>query len=324
MGWADGPENCGHPKGKHLNRLLSKTVGYSQQKMRRFFLDKGFRFFEGLGLHVLPIHYYSPIPDTRELIKNEELWSKEKDLKGIDFNVEEQQQLLSQIAHSYYEEYIEFPKEKTNDPQQYYLNNGSFGFASGQIHYALVRHFKPKNIIEVGCGQSTLVSLAALDKNKQEGCQGEILAIEPYPLPYLRECNLNLIPKKVQEIDVSVFSEGLLENDILFIDSSHTVKMDGDVNFLMLEVLPALKKGVIVHIHDIQFPFDYFQSYITTNRYFWTEQYLVQAFLMYNKSFKVLLCASYMHHKCPELMEKCFSPYPEKRVPTSLYIQKVG
>lgn len=308
-----------------LEKLFKKIINIFERGLRKFLFTKGFDLFERLGVHILPVHYYSPIPDTRILRKKEDLWSRELPLFGIDLNVEGQKRLLETICPPFRDEYLSFPREKTDNSLQYYLNNDSFGFVSGQMHYCIVRYFKPKRIIEVGAGYSTLVSLAALDKNGKEGHPCEFIAIEPYPPQFLENRTLGikqLIKQKVEDIDVSFF-ESLSENDLLFIDSTHTVKIGGDVNFLILEVLPKLNKGVIVHIHDIQFPYEYFNSYLLQNHYFWQEQYLVQGFLMYNRSFKVLWCASYMHHKYPELMTKYFSPYPPNRVPTSLYIQKV-
>jgi len=272
------------------------------------------------------VHYYSPIPDTRILREKEYLWSRELPLFGIDLNVEEQKRLLETICPLFQNEYLSFPREKTNDSLGYYLNNGSFSFVSGQMHYCMIRYFKPKRIIEVGSGYSTLVSLAALDRNDEEGYPCEFIAIEPYPPPFLENGApgiKQLIKQKVEDIDSSFF-ETLSENDLLFIDSTHTVKIGGDVNFLIFEVFPKLSKSVIVHIHDIQFPYEYFKSYLLQDHFFWQEQYLIQALLMYNRSFKILWCANYMHYKYPELMTKYFGTYPPNRVPTSLYIQKKG
>jgi len=305
--------------------VLKKICSLFERGLRKFFFTKGFDLFERLGIHVLPVHYYTPIPDTRVLRKKDGLWYRELPLAGVELNVEGQKCLLETICPPLQDEYVSFPRDKTANPLQYYLNNGSFGFVSGQMHYCIIRHFKPKRIIEVGSGYSTLVSLSAIDKNNRGGYPCDLISIEPYPLKFLENdaLDIKVIKKKVEDMN-TVFFESLSENDLLFIDSSHTVKIGGDVNFLILEVLPKLNKGVIVHIHDIQFPYDYFQASTLQNHLFWQEQYLVQAFLAYNETFKVLWCASYMHHKHPELMTKYFSPYPRNRVPTSLYIQKVG
>jgi len=308
-----------------VNRSFNKAIDISKAGFQRFFFTAGFDFFQRFGLHVLPVHYHTPIPDTRSLKKQKELWSRELSLVGIDLNVKKQKALLETICPRFRDEYLSFPVEKTENPLVYYLNNRAFGFVSGQFHYCIIRHFKPKQIIEVGSGYSTLASLLGLERNARNGNLGRLIAVEPHPPSFLEdhEIGITLIKERVENIPMSLFDD-LFENDILFIDSSHTVKIAGDVNFLILEVLPRLKKGVIVHIHDIQFPYDYFKSNLLRDHYFWQEQYLVQAFLMYNKSFKILWCASYMHHKHPELLAKYFSPYPRNRVPTSLYIQKVS
>ncbi len=290
---------------------------------QKFLFTKGFELFEKFGIHVLPVHYYSAIPDTRALRKKDELWTRELPLAGIYFNVNEQKVFVKTVTSSFKNEYFSFSRERTDNPLEYYLNNGSFGFVSGQMHYSILRFFKPKKVIEVGSGYSTLVSIAALERNTSEGHNCKFITIDPYPPQLLiKATNITLISQKVEDMDIGFFTS-LSENDLLFIDSSHTVKIGGDVNFLILEVLPKLKKGVIVHIHDIQFPYDYFKSYALQNHYFFQEQYLVQAFLMYNSAFKILWCASYMHYKYPALMAEYFSPHPSNRVPTSLYIKKV-
>jgi len=308
-----------------LKKLFKKITNIFKRVLEKFLFTKGFDLFETFGIHILPVHYYSPIPDIRILRKKKNLWSRELPLLGIDLNIDGQKRLLETICPPFRDEYLSFPKEKTDNSLQYYLNNSSFGFVSGQMHYCIIRHFKPKRIIEVGSGYSTLVSLIALDKNDEEGYPCEFTAIEPYPPQFLENGVPGIkqfIKEKVEDIDISFF-ESLSKNDLLFIDSTHTVKIGGDVNFLILEVLPKLNKGVIVHIHDIQFPYEYFNSYLLQNHYFWQEQYLIQAFLMYNRSFKILWCASYMHHKYSKLIAKYFSAYPGGRVPTSLYIQKM-
>ena len=116
----------------------------------------------------------------------------------------------------------------------------------------MVRHFQPRLIIEVGSGFSSLLLGEAAAKNKSSA----LICIEPFPREFLREGFpglQSLIEKKVQDIDLEFFSQ-LQSGDILFIDSSHTVKIGGDVNYLFLEVLPRLKPGVIVHVHEFSFP----------------------------------------------------------------------
>lgn len=307
-----------------VNKFLSTNYRFVVGKIQGFLFTKGFGFFERLGLHVLPVHYYSPIPDTRILRRKPMLWLREMPLHGLELDIDEQKTLAETICPLFREEYMAFPMERTNDPMQYYLNNPSYGFVSGQMHYCIIRYFKPKRVVEIGAGYSTLVSLAGLRKNAEEGHNCEFTTIDPYPSSFIEKAmpSNQVVIKRVEDIDLGFFDR-LSNNDMLFIDSSHTVRIGGDVNFLILEVLPRLKKGVIVHIHDIQFPYEYFKTYTLEQHMFWQEQYLVQAFLAYNNAFRILWCASYMHYKCSELMTHYFSPYPKSRVPTSLYIQKM-
>ena len=274
---------------------------------------------------MLPVHYYTPIPDTRVLKKSFQ-FDEILNLDGINMNDEKQLELMNQVSKKYRNEYENFPLEPTDSPIDYYLNNGSFGFVSGQMNYSLVRYFKPKAVVEIGSGNSTLNTLTALNKNIDEGDKIiNFTAIEPYPQEFLRKIKydyFHLIIERLENINMELF-EALEEGDMLFIDSTHVSKFGSDVNYYMFTILPKLKPGVIIHIHDIQFPFDYFKSYILKNHYFWNEQYLVQAFLMYNNSFEIIWCASYMTYKYPELLKKNFPHFNSKRIPTSLYLRKI-
>jgi hypothetical protein len=119
----------------------------------------------------------------------------------------------------------------------------------------------------------------------------------------------SLIEKKVEDLDLDFFSQ-LGPGDILFIDSSHTVKIGGDVNYLFLEKLPRLKPGVIVHVHDIFIPFDYRRDWVMDEFRFWTEQYLLQAFLTFNSEFEVLIANSYLSHYHKEDLKTTFPNSP--------------
>jgi len=185
----------------------------------------------------------------------------------------------------------------------------------------MVRRFQPRRIIEVGSGFSSLVLGQAAAKNESSA----LICIDPFPHKVVRESNRIpalqlLIEKKVQDVDVEFFSQ-LGSGDILFIDSSHTVKAGGDVNHLFLEVLPRLKPGVIVHVHDIFFPFDYRRDWMLEEFRFWTEQYLLQAFLIFNPEFEVLMANSYLnHYYAPDL--KAAFPNLRRWIGGSFWMQR--
>lgn len=195
-----------------------------------------------------------------------------------------------------------------SDATQFYVRNGAFGLVSAIVLHAIVRHFRPHTIIEVGSGMSTLVSARAAAMNQRDGYPVAVIAIEPNPSPVLQRGVpgvTELVRKPVQDIGADYFKR-LAENDILFIDSSHVVRTGSDVNFLYLEVLPRLARGVLVHVHDIFFPAEYPKDWIVHSRRFWSEQYLLQAFLAHNNAWEVLWSESYMRAKHPSELEAVF------------------
>ncbi|MBN2375452.1 MAG: class I SAM-dependent methyltransferase [Sedimentisphaerales bacterium] len=287
-----------------------------------------FEFWQRLGINVTRKHFYSPIPDTRELAKKTEHWTNELPLRGIDMNEEEQLHLLEQVFPQYKSE-LNFAVDKTEQPFEYYLNNPAFGIIDASVLHIMIRNYKPGLIIEVGSGYSTYAAARASLMNRREGHAGRMVSIEPYPKKAIVAGFDGLdeqIPRKVEDVPWSVF-EQLGPNDILFIDSSHVVKTAGDVNFLYLQILPRLRKGVIVHIHDIFFPYDYPRQWVVDKRTFWTEQYLLQAFLALNNSYKVLFGNFFMKSKYPEKMAGFFEHpqgYRPRHQNGSFWMQRIS
>lgn len=283
-----------------------------------------FPLWEAMGFHITPNLYYQPIPDTRTL--KPELWLRQSELVGVNMNEQNQIQFLSQISSRFKDEYNSFPKNEAQQSYHYYINNGWFQSVDGETLYCMLRHFKPKKIIEIGSGYSTYLSAQAILKNEEEnGYRGELIAIDPYPNEVVKSGFpglSKLIPIKVEEIDLSMYDE-LKENDILFIDTSHVLRIGGDVQYEYLEILPRLNKGVIVHIHDIFLPMEYPKKWVLGMHRFWNEQYLLQAFLAFNSAFEVLWAGYYMHLKHPEKLEKAFSSYDRMTVsPSSFWIRR--
>ena len=290
----------------------------------RGFIKKSFPIWQRMGFHVTPNHFYEPVPDTRTL--REELWSKHSNIAGIETNEEGQINLLSQFSSKFKDEYENFPRLKTSAPYQYYVNNAAFESVDGEILYCMIRHFKPRKIFEIGSGNSTYLAAQAVLKNKEEdGNECELIAFEPYPNNVLKAGFPGLSklrPIKIQDIALSKFSE-LKENDFLFIDSSHVLKIGSDVQYEYLEILPRLNKGVIVHVHDIFLPAEYRREWVLNDYRFYTEQYLLQAFLAFNSAFEVMWGGSYMHLRHPEKLEKAFSSYNRTSVwPGSFWMRR--
>lgn len=265
------------------------------------------------GCLPMPVHFYSPIPDINDLEKRD-IWSKRSNMAGIDFNISGQLDLIKRLGKEYGDE-CNWPLDSTEDPHQFYLNNQSFSFGCAASLHCIIRHYKPSRVIEVGSGMSSLIISSAIGLNAQEKVKEQIeyTIIDPYPMQKIENGlqGLSYLYKKpVENTDLAIF-EQLRENDLLFIDSGHTVRIGGDVNYLILEVLPRLAPGVIVHFHDIPMPYEYPKTYAINPKFrqFWTESYLLQAFLSGNKDFEVLLGMSYLMTDQKEAFKDAFSHY---------------
>jgi predicted O-methyltransferase YrrM len=287
---------------KFLRELVVDSVS-------RVFPKVAWNSWEKKGYHVIRIHYYQPIPDTSTL--TDDLWNKESELAGVDMNEDYQIELLNNAFPRFKEECV-FPKKPTNIPHEYYIENYYFAPLDAAVLHCMIRHFQPKRIIEIGSGFSTYVSAKASLLNMEEhGVDCELTAIEPYPNPTLERGFRglsHLIAKPLEQVELSFFSQ-LKENDILFIDSSHVSRIGGDINYIYLEILPKLNRGVIVHVHDIFFPKEYPKGFIFRQHWFFTEQYILQAFLTFNTAFRVLWGSNYMLLKHKGDVQSVFPNY---------------
>jgi predicted O-methyltransferase YrrM len=279
--------------------------------------SRHFRFWESSGFHVTPVHFYSPIPNTAELPPD--LWERESALPGIEMNERGQLRLLAALKQ-FEDEYNALPQAPTQAPERFYLRNPMFGGTDALALYALVRHFRPRAVLEVGGGFSTRLFVEAVRRNGPT----RICCIEPLPDRVLKNHSLpvTLIEQRVQDVPLSIF-ESLEDRDILFIDSSHVLKIGGDVSHLLLEVLPRLKPGVVVHLHDIFLPRPQPREWVLDQQRFWCEQDLLQAFLAFNGAFEVLLSNAYLGLRHQAALREVF-PRAEWWGGGSFWIRRVG
>jgi predicted O-methyltransferase YrrM len=242
-------------------------------------------------------HYYSPIVSVDNIKKREfEIWNKvNKDgLLGIDLRTDDQIKLIDDFK-KYYDEIPFKPEKQANIRYQY--ENSYYSYTDGIILYSIIRHLKPKRIIEIGSGFSSAVML---DTNELFfDNQINLTFIEPYPerlyslLTESDKKSTTIIESDVQLISLDNF-EKLRAGDILFIDSTHVVKTGSDVNYILFEILPLLQSGVFIHFHDVFYPFEYPKEWVYLGRN-WNEDYFLKAFLMYNNNFEIRLFSDYIH-----------------------------
>ena len=246
-------------------------------------------------------------------------WGDPKYTAGLALDEKKILGFLNETCVPYQTEYQTFTANSNGDEGQYFLENGWFESVDAEILYCVLRRFQPANVVEVGSGFSTRVMRRAINDGK---LATRITSIDPHPntsvAPYADE----YIKSPVEEIEVSRIVNLLRAGDILFIDSSHTVKTGGDVPYLFLEILPRLKPGVFIHIHDVFLPFDYPEEWVLED-WGWTEQYLVHAFLAFNRAFEILWPASYAwQHYRPAVFRVIPNASLTAR-PSSLWIEKL-
>lgn len=276
-----------------------------------------------LNLFVPLGHFYSPMPSLDEISRDEKrIFAVPQELAAIDLNVDEQLNLLATFAE-YYKE-LPFGDEETPG-LRYKFVNPMYSYSDAICLYAMIRHLKPRAILEAGSGYSSCVMLDTneLFFENRISCA----FIEPNPqqfLSLLKKTDLErieIIPSRLQDVGLSRFS-ALSANDILFIDSTHVSKMGSDVNYLIFEVLPVLQSGVYVHFHDIFYPFEYPKQWVCNLGIVWSEAYLLRSFLQYNSAFRIAFFNTYLEHFYEEifreLMPQCF-----KNTGASLWLRKI-
>lgn len=306
-----------------IRDFLANSIVVIGSKKARILQDpRYFEFWEKNGFHITPNSFYYPIPDTRDL--KDELWDQRSEMVGVDLNESGQIALLEMFAAKFSAEYAQFPREKTNVPHQYFLKNTYFVSVDAEILYCMIRHFKPRRIFEIGSGHSTYLAAQAVRQNETEGFSCELAAFEPYPNDVLKEGFpglSRLVETRIENVSLSEFSS-LEANDILFVDSSHSLKIGSDVHCEFLEIIPRLQKGVIIHVHDIFLPVEYPKEWVLNDHKFYNEQYLLQAFLAFNDSFEVLWAGSFMHLKHPQRLRAAFKSY-DYGSPGSFWMRKI-
>jgi predicted O-methyltransferase YrrM len=295
-----------------LAAVLMKAIrraGVERMPASRWLLRK-------IGVFPVRDHYYEPLFDAGRLSRP---LDEARRLPGIDWNESEQLALLDSFAHA--QELADVPDD--GEGMVFHWNNDAFRSGDAEFLYQLLRARKPKLVVEVGGGYSTLLIEKALARNRAEQAPARHVCIEPYEMPWLERTGVAIVRRRVEEADAAVFAE-LGSGDLLFIDSSHMIRPQGDVLFEVLELLPTLSAGVIVHFHDIFSPRDYPRRWLVEEVRFWNEQYLLEAFLSSNRDWKVIGALNYLHHRhYARLKAKCPRLTPA-RDPGSLYLQKAA
>ncbi len=309
--------------------LKRKLKNFSKQTLRNLF-EVG----QGFGINILPRHFYSEIPDIKEL-RQEEYWKQPRTLVGVKGKeIETQLAFVQECCSEALQE-----RQKKGDIYSYACSqNGELGYGSVEADFlfCFIYSKRPKRVVQVGCGVSTAVMMLA---SQEANYEIELICIDPYPSEFLKKSaqlgKITLLSEKAQKVPLNILTD-LGNNGMLFIDSTHTVKPGSEVNRLILEVLPQLKPGSYVHFHDIYFPYDYKRELLTKDLFFPNESVLLHAFLINNHSYLLKTSLSMLHYAKPEELQKLlpnYKPNPNQfglevedtqaHFPSSTYLQVI-
>jgi predicted O-methyltransferase YrrM len=321
---------------RRIMRFLPASWRRALHGIKRRSIRTGRRVVEAIGYNVArKSDYYSPLPVESILERREPRWNKPSAMAGISFDVDLYKRRLSGLIQKYGEELRALPS---------YAEIATLGFGPGYTEldalllYMTIRETKPRRYLEVGSGVSTYYCTLAAERNSKEGHPLEIRCIEPFPYEKLSAISgIDIVQSEVQDVAVELFVQ-LEENDVFFIDSSHVLTIDGDIPFLFLEVLPLMRKGVLVHVHDISFPYNipYPAEYWVLGRHerapywpmYWNEAMVLQAFLAFNAAFEIEMSTPMIRHYDEPFLASTFPHYrPVQEEPntfSSIWIRKTA
>lgn len=265
---------------------------------------------------LLPRSYYSPVPDLREL--RDEDWDRRSELYGLDFDLDAQLELCrTDLAGSL----AEIAGLLARGPVgAFALENPSYSSVDAELLWAIIRSRRPDRVLEVGSGNSTLMIAAASDANRRDGHPLTHVVCDPHPRSGAAAAADELLATRAQDVPWERFAE-LQAGDVLFVDTTHTVRLAGEVNAIVLDVLPRLAPGVLVHFHDIWLPFEYHRVLLEMFGWYWNEQYLLQAFLAENPRYRVLLAAQALVREHPAEIRRLIPSYTGENYPTAFWIE---
>lgn len=277
-------------------------------------------FLKKIGVFPIINHYYEPqFKYTKEEIKSFNV----RTISGINLNIKSQLNFLNLLKYN--KELIDLnllkSKFNKNKKLNFDIYNGSFEAGDADFYYQIIRFFKPKKIIEVGSGHSTKLAKIAINKNFEESnIKTKIICIEPYENKWLETLGVKVLRKKIENINLN-WNKELKKNDILFIDSSHIIRPNGDILKIYLEIIPQLRKGVIVQIHDIFTPKNYLKNWLLEDVRLWNEQYILEALLTNNNKIEIISALNFLKNNYYINLKKCCPYLTNDSEPASMYLR---
>ncbi len=293
---------------------------------REFLLAVGRKLATWRILRVRNGHYYSPVPSVKELERDAtRIFDRSfRELPGVELNEADQLALLAEFATFYEEQPF---SETPRDDFRFFFDNYWYGRADALFFYSIIRLFRPRHIVEIGSGFSSAVMLDTNERFMERSMRLTFVEPDSKRLrKLLKEEDYNsvaIVERRIQDVDRDIVDQ-LAANDILFIDSSHVSKAGSDVNHILFELLPRLRPGVLVHFHDVPYPFEYPKQWFKLGLS-WNEPYVLRAFLQYNTQFPVRFWNDFMmtfHSEAIQKLMPLCSEAPTFGVGGSLWLQR--
>lgn len=278
-----------------------------------------------LGHELVEQSFYSPLPDVENLPAR--LWAGPEDLSGLDLRVDEAVRFLDKELRPYLREFAPprtLEAGETGATGSYYLHNASYESVDAETLYAILRYAKPKQVLELGSGASSHVIDCARRANEADGSPFDHEILDPYPFAHPMGPVTGAEVRQVRSEDLDPSEvERLADGDVLFVDTTHTVKTGGDVAHLILNLFPQVPQGVWVHVHDVFLPYEYPREWVVDERRAWAEQYLLQAFLAFNETYEVVLPAQAVVRTAPDLVKEVIPTFGPGVNPGAFWMRRV-
>lgn len=268
------------------------------------------------GLALLSDHFYQPLPSRRALEDNPRL-----EIAAVTATLDVQADLVASLLRDHQTAF-----EAATPAFGYRRAAAQLPAGDAELLFAMVRHHRPRRVVEIGSGSSSAVIAAALDRNARcDEIPSQFISIDPYAVPVLHQqpdplVAFDHLPMPLQEANPTLWKT-LSSGDILFVDSSHVFKRGSDVEYEFLELYPTLAPGVLVHIHDIFFPHDYPLRWNLDRSQFWNEQYHLATVLQNSTRYEVVAGLAAVHDRHPALLASLIQPFRDGHVPGSIWLR---
>lgn len=255
--------------------------------------------------------YYQPLRPVAELRRHAARWFRPSAMPGIAYDLSALEATLAGLAAAHLDEYRRLPSYEENRRAMY---GPGFTRVDALVLYLMLRHHKPARYLEVGSGLSTYYAWLAAASNRAEGRPMEMTVVDPFVGRGVRGlAGIEVVAREAQDLPLEEYTR-LASGDVLFIDSTHVVRIDGEVPYLVLEVLPALRPGVLVHVHDVHLPYNVPAdpaAYVFDRRWpmLFTEAMLVQAYLAHNSRVEILMSTPLLRHYREDALRRIVPDY---------------